>query len=365
METRLQGTAPFLDAIRHTVLVFDLDGKLVYANPSAGNVLGADLAVIQREGWPAAVHLLDAQVQGGYADLDALRLEAMHARTPQHLRVLCRGAITPATLAVVDHEDGALDTVLTLDCVDWGVVDDMIAVFDRELSDAIASTRGHIMLIEKTLATASAADDATRIARRVQGFSTLILVHSTRAERLMRLFRRMQAIRTGRIEALAVERNQALDLQIFFEDLIEGLDEADILDPETTRQGLRARISSAVGAGLVVMVAEDYLRDVVHDILRNAAMYSLRGSPIQIRAFDTGSAVQIDIADEGYGIPRKDWMAVFAPFQRARQPQIISEFGYGVALFLARYEVEAMGGRLWFTSDEGIGTTLHLQLVRA
>ena len=42
--------------------------------------------------------------------------------------------------------------------------------------------------------------------------------------------------------------------------------------------------------------------------------------------------------------------------------QIISEFGYGLAMYLCKHEVEAMNGRIWFDSAEGIGTTLSIAL---
>jgi signal transduction histidine kinase len=53
---------------------------------------------------------------------------------------------------------------------------------------------------------------------------------------------------------------------------------------------------------------------------------------------------------------------VFIPFQRARQPQVIAQFGYGVSLYLAKMEVETMGGRIWFASEEGVGTTFSFKL---
>jgi signal transduction histidine kinase len=73
-------------------------------------------------------------------------------------------------------------------------------------------------------------------------------------------------------------------------------------------------------------------------------------------------AVQIDVIDQGYGIRAKEADRVFAPFQRARQPQIIGEFGYGLSLYLAKAEVEAMGGRIWYESEEGVGSTFSVKL---
>ncbi|MBE2183048.1 MAG: hypothetical protein IAE89_06455, partial [Anaerolineae bacterium] len=34
----------------------------------------------------------------------------------------------------------------------------------------------------------------------------------------------------------------------------------------------------------------------------------------------------------------------------------------GLSLYLCKHEVEAMNGRLWFESDEGVGTTFSIKL---
>ena len=53
---------------------------------------------------------------------------------------------------------------------------------------------------------------------------------------------------------------------------------------------------------------------------------------------------------------------VFLPFTRSRQPQMMGEFGYGLSLYLCKNEVEAMNGRIWFESEEGVGTTFSIKL---
>jgi signal transduction histidine kinase len=61
-------------------------------------------------------------------------------------------------------------------------------------------------------------------------------------------------------------------------------------------------------------------------------------------------------------VREKERDRVFQPFVRARQPQIISEFGYGLNLYLCKHEVEAMNGKMWFESDETAGTTFTVML---
>ena len=114
----------------------------------------------------------------------------------------------------------------------------------------------------------------------------------------------------------------------------------------------------------MVYASPGRVADVLQDLLRNAIMYSMKASPIMILAQTSGQnqSVQIDVVDEGYGIRAKEFDRVFSLFERARQPQIMGEFGYGLSLFLCKHEVEAMNGKIWFESEEGVGTTFSFKL---
>jgi signal transduction histidine kinase len=115
---------------------------------------------------------------------------------------------------------------------------------------------------------------------------------------------------------------------------------------------------------MYVHASEQRLTNILHDLLRNAIMYSIKATPIMIIAQASGQnqSVQIDVVDEGYGIRAKEFERVFALFERARQPQIMGEFGYGLSLYLCKQEVEAMNGKIWFESEEGVGTTFSFKL---
>jgi K+-sensing histidine kinase KdpD len=93
-------------------------------------------------------------------------------------------------------------------------------------------------------------------------------------------------------------------------------------------------------------------------------MYSMKATPVKIIASALGSMVQIDVIDEGYGVRAKEIDKVFQPFARARQPQIIAEFGHGLSLYLCKQEVEAMNGAMWFTTEEHVGSIFSIKLPR-
>src|SRR5690606_11976847 len=133
-----------------------------------------------------------------------------------------------------------------------------------------------------------------------------------------------------------------IDLSSFLEDFIEELDEISLLDPETDVTDLRARVIASVPRGTVVSASPNYLTLILRDTVRNAIMYSMKASPVMLNVQKKTQFVQIDIVDQGYGVREKERERVFEPFLRARQPQVISEFGYGLSLYLCKQEVEAM-----------------------
>ena len=113
---------------------------------------------------------------------------------------------------------------------------------------------------------------------------------------------------------------------------------------------------------LAVQGLRQPLLDTLRELVRNAMMYSLRGTPIVIRTQARGHMAQIDVVDQGYGIRENDWGRVFSLYERGRQPQVVSEFGYGMALHICLQELATINGKMWFSTDEGVGTTFSVML---
>jgi signal transduction histidine kinase len=72
--------------------------------------------------------------------------------------------------------------------------------------------------------------------------------------------------------------------------------------------------------------------------------------------------VQIDVADDGLGIPAGEQERVFQKFFRGDDYRIHEYPGLGLHLYIARGLVELHGGRLWFESAEGEGSTFSFTL---
>ena len=84
---------------------------------------------------------------------------------------------------------------------------------------------------------------------------------------------------------------------------------------------------------------------VLFNLLDNAAKYSPAGSRIDLRASRDGGLIEIEIVDEGPGIPPADLERVFDKFYRV-QAQDRRRAGTGLGLAVCRGFVEALGGSI-------------------
>lgn len=353
-----------LDGLGQGVLIFDSQDRLVLDNLAARTILGTDLKLIRAEGWKAASTLFNTRLSNPDEAIENVRSEALKSGRPVRFHIYRAGEYLPCWAAAVPGEGGEVYTMVTIEVPDWAAIHELMDKFREEVQTAAEATQGHTDLILQTIKNVKPKDTVEQVGKRVSGFVNLISTHMHRLERLTTMLERLENIRTGKLQELARANRKKIALSDFLEDFLEELVETKLLDPETEQQDYRSRISVTVPDDLLIEASSAQLKAVLRDLLRNAIMYTMKASPIMVMAHSTGKnqSVQIDVVDEGYGVRTKEFERVFLPFQRARQPQIISEFGYGLSLYLCKHEVEAMGGKIWFESEEGVGTTFSFKL---
>jgi signal transduction histidine kinase/ActR/RegA family two-component response regulator/HPt (histidine-containing phosphotransfer) domain-containing protein len=125
--------------------------------------------------------------------------------------------------------------------------------------------------------------------------------------------------------------------------------------------GLRQR---PVNVDLYVRADRKRLLQVLLNLISNAVKYNHRGGNVVIGVAQTSAGVRFDVVDSGIGISEDAIERLFTPFERLDAPSRGIE-GTGLGLAVARGLVEAMGGTLGLSSEEGVGTTVWFELARS
>ncbi len=101
---------------------------------------------------------------------------------------------------------------------------------------------------------------------------------------------------------------------------------------------------------------------VINNILDNAVNYTPAGGHITFRAAQKDNDIVISVKDTGIGITKTDAEYIFKKFFRSREAFSHFTDGSGLGLYVAKNIIDQHGGKIWFESDEGKGTTFYVSL---
>lgn len=110
--------------------------------------------------------------------------------------------------------------------------------------------------------------------------------------------------------------------------------------------------------GVVTRIDSMRVRQVVVNLLSNAAKFSPPGTPIEVDVSASQSQVEISVRDHGPGIPAHRRSELFGKFSRLGS----NEKGTGLGLFISRGIARAHGGDLTLAASDGAGCRFVLRL---
>jgi PAS domain S-box-containing protein len=350
LNARLLDRAKFINfalrSVEDGLLISDAEGRITFANRSAGAILGVPARGLVGQNLtqrlPGSV---DAET------LARLVAERGHLEREIAIRGLRTMQYTLRLAAVSADEKGdgpVLGIVASLSDVTrqyelQQTKNDVISLVSHEMRTPLTAIQGMTELLaayevepgrrrEMNLAIN---DEVKRLARMITGYLDITRLESGATE-----------LRLSPVRA---------------ESLLERI--LILLEPVAARRNIR--LVRNFPADLPPFLADaDLLSRAVENLVSNAIKYSPDATDVTLSARAEEEYVAIEAADHGYGIPAADLERVFDKFYRVPRVQDADVPGTGLGLALVREIAELHHGSISVRSEVNRGSTFTLRIPR-
>ncbi len=316
-----------LSAMEEGVVLFDADGNVAYANPSAERILDRIPRSV-RELSPAALRTLCEEVRA-----DGLPRER-EIETDVPARTLKASAIPLEVLGDV--------MLVVRDVTAERRVEsmrrDFVADASHELKTPAAAIRAAAETVERAVEEDPPAAvrfavqlrrDAVRLSRIVSDLLDLSRLETERPE--------LEPVRLDRVVAEELKRVRV----------------------QATDSGVALRWE---GSPVTVPGSVKDLALLARNLLENAVRYTPRGGRVSIEVAGENVHATLSVQDTGMGIPSRDLPRIFERFYRVDRARSRETGGTGLGLSIARHVVERHGGQISAESELGRGSTFTVTL---
>ena len=135
-------------------------------------------------------------------------------------------------------------------------------------------------------------------------------------------------------------------------------DVADLLRGDFAEHGLSVRGGDSVPARVDV----DAVRQILLNLLGNAAKYAASGGPVEVSVARKGGRIAIEVADRGPGMAPAERARVFERFFRGSAADGAPGGGLGLGLAISQGLARGMGGDISVAPRDGGGCVFTLEL---
>jgi signal transduction histidine kinase len=174
------------------------------------------------------------------------------------------------------------------------------------------------------------------------------------ADRLNRLVNSL--LNLSRLESAKVNFNiKKLDIKEIVENVIE------LMYPKIKNSNIKLNREYEDEVIYEALADEDKTEQIIINLIDNAVKYTPKEGTITIGIKNKETEVLVYVKDTGIGIPENEKHKIFEKFYRTTISSSISQ-GVGLGLVITKYLVEGQGGKIWFESQENVGTTFYFTL---
>jgi GAF domain-containing protein/nitrogen-specific signal transduction histidine kinase len=226
---------------------------------------------------------------------------------------------------------------------------EFVATVSHELRTPMTSIRGYVDVL---LMGAAGAVNENQV-----HFLNIVKNNTERLNILVNDLLDVSRIESGRVTLSP----QALDIREIAEDVI-----GDVLRRSQEENRPMALSLDAPPKLPHVYGDIERVRQVLGNLVDNAYHYTPENGTITVRIHSPngGKEVQVDVDDNGVGIPLEDQNRVFERFYRGEHPLVLATPGTGLGLSIVKEIVEMHKGRIWMKSSgvPGDGSTFSFTL---
>ena len=121
-------------------------------------------------------------------------------------------------------------------------------------------------------------------------------------------------------------------------------------------------ISTNLNPEIIVMIDEDRMQQVLHNVLDNAIRYTNQNRAIMITLRQIDDYCELNIKDTGIGIDTEHLENLGQRFYRVDKARSRQHGGTGLGLAIVRQIVHIHDGQWRIESEKGNGTTVSIKL---
>ncbi len=224
---------------------------------------------------------------------------------------------------------------------------EFVANVSHELRTPMTSIKGYVDIMLMGA--------AGKLSSQQENFLKVVKSNTERMITLVNDLLNISQMETGRIELEIAP----LDVRPVLESAIEGVRRM------AANEKREMTLTLDVPADLPLTLADSArLRQIVQNLVDNAYHYTPAGGRISVSAHVEGAFLQVDVQDNGIGIPPEEQERVFERFYRGEDTLVIETAGTGLGLSIVQNLVEMHGGRIWVQSEgvPGAGSTFSFTL---
>jgi signal transduction histidine kinase len=166
-------------------------------------------------------------------------------------------------------------------------------------------------------------------------------------------------------DLLEVTRLEEGDLKLYIQptDLTVIVRElAKEKEREIKKKKMKVSLNIAQEPFPMVKTEPNKIKQAIGNLIANAITYTDEGGEVHIELGMMEDMALLKVRDSGVGIPVDQQKQIFAKFFRGSNVLKFENIGTGLGLYITKSFIEASGGRIWFSSEEGKGTTFFVTL---